>query len=421
LLSVTAQPVSVQSGWAITTERRLRLVALVWAALTLVWIPLDLLALSHAAFYLAPLRIALATSFLLLCRPTDRHPLHGMNVATAILRLRLRIMLLFVLQLGFVVAAIAVIQVIDHPSLVLMSPESLDTAAGGLSSLAQMLRQSGGVAVEVAYSYQPMLLAAAIGLFALFFTDGLILAVLICVGQSTIVLGGLDGRSFGVGGTLNINGIDLGLFVLLLPIAGIGLLAALSQASSLVGVIALGNRDRLTEALTRRAGDEIGEAEYRRAQRYGHPCALAFVDLDRFKTVNDKWGHATGDEVLRKVAMHLRNGLRSEDSVIRWGGEEFLLLLPMTSKAAALSLLQRLRQGGFGQRPDGVAQTVSIGLAELQEDKAADWPSLLLLADERMYAAKAAGRDCIIAEGSSVSPPQAGQQRAGQEPTAIRA
>jgi diguanylate cyclase (GGDEF)-like protein len=385
LLSITMQPASVQADWVLTTARRLTLVATIWAGLTIAWIPLDLIALPHAIWYLAPLRLACAVLFLLIGRTPDsvarRQPAsHIQSIGTV----RLRILMLFLLQLALVTIATVIIGTTE--------PQS-----HGALAITQLTEGGEAIAERIAYAYQPLLLAAAIGLFALFFFDGLILALTICLAQMLIIL--IDDRGFVTNGNA-LNAIDLGLVALLLPIAATGMLAALSQASSLVGAIALGNRDRLTQALTRRAGDEIGTAECRRALRHGLHCTLAFADLDHFKGVNDGWGHAAGDAVLATVAAHLRAGLRAEDSVIRWGGEEFVLLLPMTDKAEALSLLLRLCDQGLGLRPDGRRQTVSIGLASLREDAVAGWPQLVDLADRRMYAAKEAGRDCIIAEDS---------------------
>jgi diguanylate cyclase (GGDEF)-like protein len=132
---------------------------------------------------------------------------------------------------------------------------------------------------------------------------------------------------------------------------------------------------------------------------------VAFLDLDRFKAVNDGWGHDAGDRVLSDVAAHLRNGVRRQDSVIRWGGEEFVLLLPMTDKDAARLLLDRLCSDGVGRRPDGTRQTVSVGIADLEQDKVTSWAELVTLADRRMYMAKEAGRNRIVADDTAATPP----------------
>jgi diguanylate cyclase (GGDEF)-like protein len=391
LFSIAAQPASVQADWVLATTRRLTLVATIWAALTIAWIPVDLIALPAAAWYLTPLRLACELLFWLIGQAFDsvtrRQPATDSH-ATA--KVRLRILLLFLLQLAFVTSATLVIG-------------ATEPNAHGTLAVTQLSGGGGAIAERIAYAYQPLLLAAAIGLFALFMGDGLVLALVICLAQLLIIFADNRGHP---GNQQGLDAIDLGLVTLLLPIAATGMLAALSQASSLVTAIALGNRDRLTQALTRRAGDEIGAAECRRALRHGQHCALAFADLDHFKAVNDGWGHAAGDAVLAAVAAQLRTGLRAEDSVIRWGGEEFVLLLPMTDKAEALSLLQRLRTHGLGLRPDGQRQTVSIGLASLRDDGVAGWQQLIDLADRRMYAAKGAGRDCIIAADDQPQPPR---------------
>lgn len=82
---------------------------------------------------------------------------------------------------------------------------------------------------------------------------------------------------------------------------------------------------------------------------------------------------------------------------MRWGGEEFILLMPDTSQAQAVAALERLRQGGLGMRPDSTPVTASIGVAERRADKITDWHALIELADQRMYRAKQAGRDRIVA------------------------
>ncbi len=259
LLSITAQPASVQADWAFATARRLALVAAIWAALTLAWIPIDLFALPGAAWYLIPLRLALAASFALIgWQPASiirRQPANRLPTA----RLRRRILLLFLLQLAFVVAATAIIGASGQ-----LADRAADHAMPGDLDYAGLIGRSTAIAERIAYAYQPLLLAAAIGLFALFLLDGLALALLICLVQVLIVYSAADRRATDWAGA---DAIDLGLFALLLPIAGIGMLAALSQASSLVAAIALANRDRLTQALTRALWPEL-RAGLRRSRSF---------------------------------------------------------------------------------------------------------------------------------------------------------
>ncbi|MEI6984690.1 MAG: GGDEF domain-containing protein, partial [Rhodospirillaceae bacterium] len=154
--------------------------------------------------------------------------------------------------------------------------------------------------------------------------------------------------------------------------------------------------DRLTGALTRRAGDEMLEAQFRHCIQNEMAISLAFFDIDRFKQVNDDFGHQVGDQVLRQFVTHLHRSLRHGDSLIRWGGEEFLVVMVGSDREGARIVVERLRQVGFGPRPDGQPLTASIGLAERVADCANDTTQLVELADRRMYEAKLGGRNCAV-------------------------
>lgn len=155
--------------------------------------------------------------------------------------------------------------------------------------------------------------------------------------------------------------------------------------------------DALTGCLNRRALDERLLAEMERSHRYNRPLSVVFMDLDRFKRVNDEHGHATGDAVLREVAWRCQRELRSQvDWLARYGGEEFLVVLPESGISQASQLTQRLRRA-IRNRPidvDGLhlQVTASFGIAQLQGDESMD--ELLNRADAALYEAKAAGRDC---------------------------
>jgi two-component system cell cycle response regulator len=130
------------------------------------------------------------------------------------------------------------------------------------------------------------------------------------------------------------------------------------------------------------------------ARRHGRPLSVAIIDIDHFKAVNDRYGHAAGDEVLVAVATALRGHLRAEDHLGRLGGEEFLALLPDTDAEAAARVTEKLRceVGRIDVEHDGVPLrvTVSIGTATWEDEEPQD---LLQRADDALYAAKAAGRD----------------------------
>lgn len=174
------------------------------------------------------------------------------------------------------------------------------------------------------------------------------------------------------------------------------IVCSVSQLKLLVDLHRSSAIDPLTGALVRRVGIELMNIEFAQARRTRRPIAMALLDLDHFKQVNDRFGHDAGDCVLRDVANALRQRLRSGDGLIRWGGEEFVVLLPETDAASAAAVLAEICGSGLAERPDGTRQTVSIGLAEADTDALRDWPELLQRADGRMYRAKRDGRNRLV-------------------------
>jgi diguanylate cyclase (GGDEF)-like protein len=158
--------------------------------------------------------------------------------------------------------------------------------------------------------------------------------------------------------------------------------------------------DPLTMLLNRRGFDERFELELQRARRTATPVALLVADLDRFKTLNDRYGHAAGDAALVSVGQTLVLGCRSIDTVARIGGEEFAILLPVTGVHGGLELAERLRADVAGVTDEGGrALTISVGLVEFPRD--GETPEGLMRgADEAMYRAKALGRDRTVVRGS---------------------
>jgi diguanylate cyclase (GGDEF)-like protein len=158
----------------------------------------------------------------------------------------------------------------------------------------------------------------------------------------------------------------------------------------------LATHDSLTGVFNRRHFFEVADHELARTDRYQRPLALAMIDLDHFKRINDTYGHATGDHVLRLFADACRKVLRKTDVIARYGGEEFVVLFVESDLAVAISVCERVRRAvgqlSF-QTPGGEVDhfTISIGVVERQRDE--QLVSLLRRADENMYAAKAAGRN----------------------------
>ncbi|MFO1325772.1 MAG: diguanylate cyclase [Rubrivivax sp.] len=160
--------------------------------------------------------------------------------------------------------------------------------------------------------------------------------------------------------------------------------------------------DGLTGVLNRRRFIELAEIEVSRAQRHQQPVALLMVDLDHFKSVNDRHGHAGGDAVLRTFAATAQAVMRGSDLLGRVGGEEFAALLPQTDLAGAAALAQRLQElvrGHPAPLPGGpVAYTASIGVAAHagRDGSGASVEALMLAADAALYRAKGQGRDRVL-------------------------
>lgn len=158
----------------------------------------------------------------------------------------------------------------------------------------------------------------------------------------------------------------------------------------------LSRMDVLTGLFNRRAAEERLREETVRSRRSGQPVAVVLADVDRFKQVNDTHGHATGDEVLKRVAQCLSEVCRGSDFVARFGGEEFLLLLPDTDPIGAVSLAEKVRQAVEALEIPVVNRvTISMGVAMLE----GEMRQALGQADAALYAAKGAGRNRVMRFG----------------------
>jgi len=160
----------------------------------------------------------------------------------------------------------------------------------------------------------------------------------------------------------------------------------------------------LTDALTglsnRRALIDLARTEVGHSRRHGRPLAVMMIDIDHFKSINDRYGHHAGDKVLQRVAAVIKRVIRSSDTPVRYGGEEFVVLAPETGQAGALDLAERITQALRRETIETDHQiigiTASCGVAILDKDDQ-DPEQLLKRADEAMYAAKLAGRDRVVA------------------------
>lgn len=161
---------------------------------------------------------------------------------------------------------------------------------------------------------------------------------------------------------------------------------------------ALARTDVLTGLANRRAFDEAVQREIRRAVRYGEPLALILTDIDRFKAINDTYGHHAGDQVLVNFAHTLRAAVREVDLVGRWGGEEFVILMPGTALEEARQAAERMRQA-MATAPAccgeaAYAYTASFGVAAVTTAMPT-LDDLLRRADQALYRAKENGRNRV--------------------------
>ena len=183
-----------------------------------------------------------------------------------------------------------------------------------------------------------------------------------------------------------------------LEVANLALQTALAREKQ------LSHTDSLTGINNRRHLFELAEREFDIATRYRHPLSVMMFDIDHFKGVNDTFGHAVGDQILQRVTQIACVGLRSADVIGRYGGEEFVIMLPMTDAQQVYPVAERIRAGVAALRvptPKGdAAVTISIGISETilkPQDESVE--NVIRRADEAMYAAKQAGRNRTVIFG----------------------
>jgi diguanylate cyclase (GGDEF)-like protein len=174
--------------------------------------------------------------------------------------------------------------------------------------------------------------------------------------------------------------------------------AALQNANLLTEVGRLAITDELTGIFNRRHFFEMAEQKFAHAQKNNHPLSVLIVDIDHFKQFNDCYGHVVGDQVLREAARLMCTAMRESDIIGRYGGEEFSIILPDTTKKAAVYVAERL----ISQVSDVPIETeagkltiqLSIGVGGMSKETPT-LHSLIVRADQAMYLAKSAGRNCV--------------------------
>lgn len=355
LLFTSAQSPLVKRRRALLVISRVRMVAAVFALLTPLWIPVDLLIFEpQLGISLAFLRVFASVAFGIIAISFRRSD----SIAAAHVALA---MLLLVPTVFFIVS---------NPLL----------AEFHITDAAQQMIAAG-------YSFLPFVMVAGLSVFPITAVEGVALAAPLWLANLVVAAAGYHTMTFAS---------HLGALWLLGLLAVVATLAGMSQLHFMIQLVAQASHDGLTRAYTRRVGEELLDIQFTQASRSEMPMSLVFVDLDDFKQINDRYGHEEGDATLRAAGGALRRMLRRADILIRWGGEEFLVLMPNTNSQGAVTAIERLRSAGFGMRPDGTPQTASIGIAEWQEDGCEGWPQLVEKADQRMYEAKKAGKDRVV-------------------------
>jgi len=266
-----------------------------------------------------------------------------------------------------------------------MVPLALFLFANG--ALADLVSLTATTTLVSTYMLFPFVIAAGIAIFPVTVAEALVLFVpVVVVTAAAPVLRGsaLDwGQAFSS-------------LWLLLMIGGAAMAAAVSQLHLLLQLLGTTARDRLTGAFTRRVGEELLDLAYASAVREEKPLTVVLIDLDDFKTINDRFGHDAGDRALATAANVLALGMRRGDIVVRWGGDEFLLVLPNTDARGAREVIDRVCGSSFGTRLTGDPQTASLGLSERTADRPASVLAMVKRADDRARQAKRAGKDRCI-------------------------
>ncbi len=332
---------------------RVRLLAFVFSILALLWIPVDALIVPEDALNsILMLRLAYSGLFLILGLSTKG--------PQSLLFSRLRLSIFVLIPCLFYVGSRLVF---NHDS-------NIDV-------------------VLVGYSFLPYLTVALLAIFPLTLIEGIGYASL--VGVTFLV------SEVYFGGFLTIS--TLGDIWLLTLLAGVAMWAQLAQLHMLLRLYREASRDALTGLVNRRVLNKWLTLEITRARQQQQPLSILLFDLDFFKQVNDTYGHLTGDKVLQAFSRLLRRDLVNYNLIGRYGGEEFLAVLPNLDESGAMIIAERIRKNCHRVQTQGsegriVSFTVSIGVTGLRDTDTTE--TLVHRVDKGLYSAKMKGRDTVV-------------------------
>lgn len=354
LIYASSHTLHISRHRAWTISRRVKLVSAIFAVLTPLWIIVDALVFPWpiwGAFALMRLLSAAAFAALAFIPHDQRSP------QTAFL------------MLGVLLAI--------PPIFYLLSQPFLEQA------LAQVDSGTLTHVVISSYSLLPLIVVAGLSVFPLTLLEVLIAAAGIL---GIIAIGVIPHK------TMNPEDLIIGGWMLMLML-GVSAMSGMLQLRYMITLVNQASLDVLTQVFSRRSGEETLDLQFRIASRTQSPLTILFIDVDNFKSINDKFGHEAGDHALQQLAETLLASLRKSDILARWGGEEFVAILPSTDANGTIHILKRLSKNGLGLRPDHSKLTVSMGVAERIADGIEDWEQLVTLADKRMYQSKMGGKN----------------------------
>lgn len=362
LLTPFSRSVHVRRHAAAVIVARVQLIAMLFAVLVPLWSVIDVLVFEPAvAWPLVALRLGSAAVFVGLAWPRELSSRRPYAQAMVMLMVMLMVPPVFYL---------ASMQIIEHSA---------------FSDTQRLVAQL--------YAFMPTIVLGGLAVFPLTALEILLLALPV---TGVAVLGmTADGEAL----NLASHGATLWFMAMMM---GVAMFSGMSQSHYMESLVLKAMTDPLTGAYTRRSGSEALELMFRLTAMADKPLTVLFFDLDHFKAINDGYGHDAGDQALCTFVERLRQSLRRSDVLVRWGGEEFVAVLPDMPARELAAFLRRLRAAGFGERPQGGALTASIGAAERQADGALSWNALVELADQRMYGAKNGGRDRAVLPGDEV-------------------
>ncbi|MDR3221147.1 MAG: GGDEF domain-containing protein [Candidatus Accumulibacter sp.] len=340
---------------------RIQIISIIFAVAVPLWAIADLLIFdAPVSIWLAMLRFAAALVFVLMAYP--RSVSEARPYAKAIVLL----LTMMMVSSAFFLASITVLN-------------------SGIISGTQ-------VAMSQFYIFMPVVTLAGLAIFPLTALEIILLSLPVFV---VAVFGFSAGHIHFL--TLQENFITLWCMVMML---GVSVFSGMSQLHCMETMVHRAMTDPLTGIFSRRSGMETLRLLFHLSAGSKQPLSVVFLDIDHFKLINDTFGHDSGDQVLQQLTQRLRGLLRHSDVLVRWGGEEFLILLPEMPAHQLMVLIDRLVATGFGSRPDGKPLTASIGIAETIVDKVGNWRALVELADQRMYEAKRQGRARALLPGN---------------------